>query len=120
RLLLPAVLVLAVLFGSFIAVRDLGPLLILSLVFLTLFYVATRASGWVVIAVLVAGFVWLAVHVPAISGSPKVALRMNMWLHPWTNAQPFGDQGALARWAIAAGGVRGQGLGWAPPSALPA
>ena len=121
RLLLPAVLVLAVLFASFIAVHDLGPLLILSLVFLTLFYVATRASGWVLVAVvLVVGFVWLAVQVPAISGSPKVALRMNMWLHPWTNAQPNGDQGALARWALAAGGVRGQGLGYAPPSALPA
>lgn len=121
RLLVPAVLVLGVLFASFIAVHDLGPLLILSLVFLCLFYVATRASGWVLVAVLlVVGFVWLAVQVPAISGSPKVALRMNMWLHPWTNAQPNGDQGASARWAIAAGGVRGQGLGYAPPSALPA
>jgi cell division protein FtsW (lipid II flippase) len=121
RLLLPAVAVLGLLFASFMAVNDLGPLLILSLVFLALFYVATRASGWVLLAVLlVVGFVWVAVQVPAISGSPKVALRMNMWLHPWTNAQPNGDQGALARWAIAAGGVRGQGLGWAPPSALPA
>jgi cell division protein FtsW (lipid II flippase) len=121
RLLLPAVLVLVALFGSFIAVNDLGALLILSIVFLALFYVATRAGGWVVVAVvLVAGFVWLAVQVPAISGSPKVALRMNMWLDPWTNAQPNGDQGALARWAMAAGGLRGQGLGWSPSFALPA
>jgi cell division protein FtsW (lipid II flippase) len=121
RLLLPAVAVLVALFVSFIAVNDLGALLILSVVFLALFYVATRAGGWVVLAVvLVAAFVWLAVQVPAISGSPKVALRMNMWLHPWTNAQPNGDQGALARWAIAAGGVRGQGLGFSPSYALPA
>ena len=121
RLLLPAVAVLLLLFGSFIAVNDLGALLILSIVFLALFYAVTRAGGWVVMAVLlVAAFVWLAVQVPAISGSPKVALRMNMWLDPWTNAQPNGDQAALARWAIAAGKVGGQGLGWSPANALPA
>jgi cell division protein FtsW (lipid II flippase) len=121
KLLVPAVMVLLILFGSFILVNDLGPLLILSIVFLALFYVATRAGGWVVLAVVVVvGFVWLAVQVPAISGSPKVALRMAMWLDPWTNALPNGDQGALARWAIAAGSVRGQGLGWSPSFALPA
>jgi cell division protein FtsW (lipid II flippase) len=121
RLLLPAVAVLLVLFGSFVLVNDLGPLLILSLVFLALFYVVTRAGGWVVVAVLVvAVLVTVAVHVPAISGSPKVALRMQMWLDPWTNAQPNGDQGALARWAIAAGYIQGRGLGYAPPYALPA
>jgi cell division protein FtsW (lipid II flippase) len=121
RLLLPAVAVLLVLFASFVAVNDLGPLLILSLVFLALFYVVTRAGGWVVVAVLVVALlVTVAVHVPAISGSPKVALRMQMWLDPWTNAQPNGDQGALARWAIAAGYIQGRGLGYAPASALPA
>ena len=68
----------------------------------------------------VALLVTVAVHVPAIAGSPKVALRMQMWLDPWTNAQPNGDQGALARWAIAAGFIHGQGLGYAPAWALPA
>jgi cell division protein FtsW (lipid II flippase) len=121
RLLVPAVAVLLVLFASFVLVNDLGPLLILSLVFLALFYVVTRAGGWVVVAVLVVAIlVSVAVHVPAVSGSPKVALRMQMWLDPWTNAQPNGDQTALARWAIAAGHVLGRGLGWAPAYGLPA
>jgi cell division protein FtsW (lipid II flippase) len=121
RLLIPAVLVFVVLFASFVLVNDLGPLLILSIVFLTLFYVVTRASGWVVTAiVVVAILVTVAVHVPAVAGSPKVALRMQMWLDPWTNAQPNGDQGGLSRWAIAAGFVHGQGLGYAPAWALPA
>jgi cell division protein FtsW (lipid II flippase) len=121
RLLLPALLVLAVLFGSFVAVNDLGPLMILGLLFLTLFYVATRASGWAVVALFgVAALVWLAVGSPALSGSPKVALRMNMWLDPWTNAQPNGDQTARALWAIAAGHARGQGLGFSPAQSLPA
>ena len=121
RLLVPAVLVFIVLFASFVLVKDLGPLLILSILFLTLFYVVTRAGGWVVTAlVVVALLVTIAVHVPAVSGSPKVALRMKMWLDPWTNGQPNGDQIALARWAIAAGYVNGQGLGYAPAWALPA
>jgi cell division protein FtsW (lipid II flippase) len=121
RLLWPAMIVLVALFGAFILVNDLGPTLILSLVFMTLFYVVTRAGGWVVVAVLVvSGLVALAAYVPAIAQSPKVILRMQMWLNPWTNGLPFGDQTALARWAIAAGYVRGQGLGYAPPLALPA
>jgi cell division protein FtsW (lipid II flippase) len=121
RLLLPAVLVFVVLFASFVLVKDLGPLLILSILFLTLFYVVTRSTGWVVTAVVVVALlVTVAIHVPAVSGSPKVALRMKMWLDPWTNAQPNGDQIALSRWAIAAGFVHGQGLGYAPAWALPA
>jgi cell division protein FtsW (lipid II flippase) len=121
RHILPAIAVFLVLFLSFVLVNDLGPLLILSLVFLALFYVVTRAGGWVVAAILVvAALVTIAVHVPAISGSEKVALRMQMWLDPWENAQPNGDQGALARWAIAAGYVQGRGLGYAPAYGLPA
>src|SRR5437773_1632903 len=120
---LPALMVgvFVVLFVSFVLVKDLGPLLILSILFLTLFYVVTRSAGWVVTAlVVVALLVTVAIHVPAVSGSPKVALRMKMWLDPWTNAQPNGDQIALSRWAIAAGYVHGQGLGYAPAWALPA
>jgi cell division protein FtsW (lipid II flippase) len=121
RLLWPAVIVLVALFGAFILVNDLGPTLILSLVFMSLFYVVTRAGGWVVMSVLVvSGLVALAAYVPAIAQSPKVVLRMQMWLNPWTNGLPFGDQTALARWAIAAGYLKGQGLGYAPPLALPA
>jgi cell division protein FtsW (lipid II flippase) len=121
RHILPAIAVFFALFLSFVMVNDLGPLLILSLVFLALFYVVTRASGWVVAALLVVALlVAVAVHVPAISGSQKVALRMQMWLDPWENAQPNGDQGALSRWAIAAGYVKGRGLGYAPAYGLPA
>ncbi|HEY7509468.1 MAG TPA: FtsW/RodA/SpoVE family cell cycle protein, partial [Vicinamibacteria bacterium] len=121
RQILPAIAVFLVLFLSFVLVNDLGPLLILSLVFLALFYVVTRAGGWVVAAVLVVAIlVAIAVQVPAISGSEKVALRMQMWLDPWFNAQPNGDQGALARWAIAAGHLQGRGLGYAPAYGLPA
>ncbi|HEV8253267.1 MAG TPA: FtsW/RodA/SpoVE family cell cycle protein [Vicinamibacteria bacterium] len=121
RLLVPALLIFVLLFTAFILVKDLGPTLILSIVFLTLFYIATRAGGWVIAALLmVAGLVTLAARVPAIARSPKVVLRMQMWLDPWYNGLPFGDQGAYGRWAIAAGHLTGQGFGFAPPAALPA
>ena len=101
-------------------VKDLGATLILSVLFLAMFYIVTRAGGWVLLALaIVAGGVALATHVPAITQSPKVTLRLQMWLDPWLNAIPFGDQTARARWAIAAGGFGGRGLGAAPATALP-
>jgi cell division protein FtsW (lipid II flippase) len=120
RLLVPALAVIVALFGAQIFVKDLGATLILSVVFLVLFYVVTRASGWAIIAVLtMAALMALIAHTPAISPA-KVTLRMRMWLDPWYNGLPFGDQGAYGRWAIAAGYVTGQGFGFAPPAALPA
>jgi cell division protein FtsW (lipid II flippase)/membrane peptidoglycan carboxypeptidase len=121
KILIPAVLIMVLLFGAFVMVKDLGATLILSAVFLAMFYIVTRAGGWVILALaIVAGGVAIATHVPAITQSPKVTLRLQMWLDPWYNAIPFGDQTARARWAIAAGGFGGRGLGAAPATALPA
>ena len=121
QLLLPAVAMLIVLFGAFVLLNDLGPTLILSVVFLAMFYIVTRASGWVALAIaIVALGVFALTHVPAIAESPKVALRLKMWVDPWYNGLPFGDQTARSLWAIAAGGAQGQGLGQAPATALPA
>jgi cell division protein FtsW (lipid II flippase) len=121
KILIPAVLMLIVLFGAFVMVKDLGATLILSALFLAMFYIVTRAGGWVLLALaIVAAGIAVATHVPAITRSPKVTLRLQMWLDPWYNAIPFGDQTARARWAIAAGGFGGRGLGAAPATALPA
>jgi cell division protein FtsW (lipid II flippase) len=121
ELLWPAVALMIALFGAFVLLNDLGPTLILSIVFLTMFYIVTRASGWVALALaIVALGVFAITHVPAIAESPKVALRLKMWVDPWYNGLPFGDQTARSAWAIAAGGVQGQGLGQAPATALPA
>ncbi len=120
-LLWPAVALLIALFGAFVLLNDLGPTLILSIVFLSMFYIVTRATGWVMLAIaIVAIGVFGITHIPAISDSPKVALRLKMWVDPWYNGLPFGDQTARSRWAIAAGGAQGQGLGQAPATALPA
>ncbi len=121
RLLLPATLVLVGLFLGLFLVRDLGPILILGLTFLVLFTVVTRSVPWAGFAVgLVTALVAAVAAFPEAVGSEAVALRMQMWLDPWTNALPNGDQLAASRWAIAAGGWWGQGVGHALIGGLPA
>ncbi|MEQ1506109.1 MAG: FtsW/RodA/SpoVE family cell cycle protein, partial [Myxococcota bacterium] len=108
RLLLPALAMLVVLFGGLFLVRDLGPTLVLSLVFLVVLYLVTRSVGWVGIAVAAVSAltVGVALH-PDLVGSARVATRLSMWLHPWLNGLPYGDQLAASRWALAAGGFSG-------------
>ena len=89
--------------------KDLGPALLLSLLFLTLFAVA-RGGGWLAaagLAVLVAGFfVGYLLNV-----STTLASRVEMWQSPWSNGVRGGDQVAQAYWSLAAGALSGTGVG---------
>lgn len=121
RLLLPALLALLLLFVGLFLVRDLGPILILGLTFLILFTVVTRSAPWALLAVgVVVVVVGVLAWAPDVVGSTALTLRMRMWLEPWTNTLPNGDQLAASRWAIAAGGLTGQGVGGGFVGALPA
>ena len=121
RLLLSAVAALGATLGGLLAVKDLGPTLILGGVFLALFFVVTRSVGWVALAISLGCGLLLALWVdPTLSGSQTVELRIRMWADPWLNGLANGDQLAMARWALAAGGFTGVGLGDAFPGALPA
>lgn len=121
RLLLPALLVMVATFLCLFLVKDLGPTLILSLVFLILFYVVTRSPGWVVLALgVTSSLMALLAFFPELSASDTLTTRLHMWTNPWLNGLPNGDQTAAARWAIAAGGLWGQGLGRGLIAALPA
>jgi hypothetical protein len=89
--------------------KDLGPALLLSLLFLSLFAVA-RGGGWLAaagLAVLVAGFVVGYL----LNVSPTLAARVEMWQSPWDNGVRGGDQVAQAFWSLAAGGLGGTGVG---------
>lgn len=119
--LLPAVVALCATLLGLLAVKDIGPTLILSAVFVGLFFVVTRAAGPVLVAggavlLLIAALAWR----PELAMSSTVETRLHMWLDPFLNGLPNGDQLALARWALAAGGLFGLGLGGAEPAALPA
>jgi cell division protein FtsW (lipid II flippase) len=89
--------------------KDLGPALLLSLMFLSLFAVA-RGGGWIAgagLATLVAGFA--AGYLLNISNT--LAARVAMWQSPWDNAVRGGDQIAQAMWGMAAGASAGTGAG---------
>lgn len=121
ELLVPAVLVLLLIVAGLYVVGDLGPVLLLAFVFLGMFYLASRASGW---AVLAAGLITLLLAVlerwPALAGGGTVQTRLRMWHDPWDNGLTFGHQLGEGLWAVAAGGPTGQGLGEAVSPLLPA
>ena len=111
RHLRPAVLALLAIVALLFAVDDLGIVLILSGIFLVLFFVATGATGWVGVALsVVGGAVGLLALNPTL-GPGAVEKRLQMWIDPWLNGRRGGEQLAESLWAIASGGVHGRGLG---------
>ena len=106
---LPVITGVAAALALFFFQKDLGPALLLSLMFLSLFAVA-RGGAWLAgagFAGLVAGFaVGFVVNISA-----TLAARLQMWQSPWDNAVRGGDQVAQAIWGLAAGAVTGTGVG---------
>ena len=108
--------VLSVLF--FFLQKDMGPALVFSCLFLTLYGVA-RGSALVPVlgmALVVGGFV-----AGFYAGVPHtVGERVSMWLSPWNNMVHGGDQLAHSLWAYATGGVSGMGTGRGDAQLVPA
>jgi cell division protein FtsI/penicillin-binding protein 2/cell division protein FtsW (lipid II flippase) len=110
-LLLPALGVLVLIIAGLYVIGDLGPVLLLALVFLGMFFVTSRATGWVVVALsLVGGILALLATWPGLAGGGTVKTRLVMWTDPWTNGLPNGAQLGEGLWAMSAGGWQGQGL----------
>lgn len=89
--------------------KDLGPALLLSLMFLGLFAIARGGAGLAGagLAGLIAGFgLGYVVEI-----SSTLVGRLEMWQSPWDNAVRGGDQVAQALWALATGAATGTGLG---------
>jgi len=93
----------------FFVQKDLGPALLLSLMFLAMFAVARRGA-WLAgagCAGLAAGFaIGFLLNISA-----TLAARLQMWQSPWDNAVRGGDQVAQALWALSAGALTGTGAG---------
>jgi cell division protein FtsI/penicillin-binding protein 2/cell division protein FtsW (lipid II flippase) len=115
--LLPPLLAMGLVLVFFFLQRDLGPALILSFLFLTLYCVA-RGKPWMAlvgIALLVAAFaVAYKIGYPA-----TVSGRLAMWLSPWDNSFRGGDHLAQGLWALAGGALTGTGLGLGQPQRVP-
>ncbi|HUQ06190.1 MAG TPA: FtsW/RodA/SpoVE family cell cycle protein [Kofleriaceae bacterium] len=111
ELMAPALAGLVTIVGALFVVNDLGPVLVLACVFLGMFYVVTRASGWVAAATGFLVVVLAAIHTwPGIVDTGRVATRVQIWKDPWGNGLSHGHQVGEGLWAIAAGGATGQGL----------
>jgi cell division protein FtsW (lipid II flippase) len=114
----PVMLGVAASLALFFFQKDLGPALVIALVFLSL-YVVARGSYVLAalgLALLVGGF--YAGY--QLNVSATVVDRVYMWQSPWDNIARRGDQVAQAMWALAAGGFGGTGLGLGDTRYLPA
>ncbi len=120
-LLVPAVLVLVLIVAGLYVIGDLGPVLLLAFLFLGMFYLVSRATGWAVLALAIVMVILLILgRWPELAGGGTVRTRLLMWHDPWANGLTFGSQLGEGLWAIAAGGVTGQGLAEAAIPILPA
>nr|MDQ3349520.1 FtsW/RodA/SpoVE family cell cycle protein [Acidobacteriota bacterium] len=102
----------------FFVQKDLGPALFLCCVFLAVYGVARGRIGMAAtgLALLGAGF-YLGYRLEV---SATLADRVRMWLSPWDNTVPGGNQITHSIWAMATGGVFGTGLGMGDSRYLPA
>ena len=90
-----------------VATNDLGGGLLYFSIFLAMLYVATARWPYVALGLaLFAAGAWAVYQVV-----PRVASRISIWLDPW--GEPFGQGYQLVQslYAIAGGGLFGQGLG---------
>lgn len=95
--------------------QDLGAATLFFLLFLSLFYVATGRKTY-----LIAGLgLLLVAGTAAYFLFDVVALRVDAWLNPWPNADGRAFQIVQSLYALAAGGVFGQGIGQGYPEYIP-
>ena len=118
RYLVPVAAGIFVALSIFYLLKDMGPALVIGCVFLLLYGIVR--NRWIAVGVgfivLITGF-WYAYHTNAV---PMVADRIEMLLSPWENFASGGEHLAHAYWALASGGVMGQGLGFGSPNVIPA
>jgi cell division protein FtsW (lipid II flippase) len=114
----PVLFGVALAMGLFFVQRDLGPALVISVVFLTMY--ATARGG---VAMALVGFALIAAGFFVgyqVGISATLTERVRMWQSPWDNAARGGDQIAQALWALATGSTFGTGLGLGDTRYLPA
>ena len=114
----PLAITIGTLLLFFFLQKDLGPALVMSCVFLGLYGISRGRMPLVV-----GGFAALALGFTAgyLTGFPgTVTRRVAIWLDPWQNALPGGDQISHALWALASGGAWGLGPGVGDPQVIPA
>lgn len=115
---LPVVVAMGIVLLFFFLQKDLGPALVLSCLFLTLYGVARQRVVMVAFGLLMMlGGFYVSSHFGI---SHTVADRIQIWLSPWDNYVRGGDQLVQGLWSLATGGASGMGLGLGDPGLVPA
>jgi cell division protein FtsW (lipid II flippase) len=115
----PLVIAVGAAISFFFLQKDLGPALVITLLFLTLYATArSRVTGSIIACGALVAAVWVGYELKV----PRtVANRVSIWLTPWDNfVRPGGDHLAHSVWALATGGTWGTGLGLGEPESIPA
>ncbi len=114
----PVVVSMTLVLAFFFLQKDLGPALVLSCVVMALYAIARGRTAFVFtgFAMLLAGFAaayWI--------GHPAtVGQRVAIWLDPWNNGVPGGNQIAHGLWALSTGSLWGAGPGMGSAASVPA
>ena len=118
RYAVPVIVGVAAALALFFGQRDLGPALMLAIVFLAVYGIARGTIGMALVGALLlsAGF-YLGYH---LNISATLADRVRMWRAPWDNIARGGDQIAQALWAMTTGATLGTGAGLGDTRYLPA
>ncbi len=96
--------------------QDLGAALLFYLTFVAMLYLAWGKVWYVALSLLV----FIPVAVAGYFISDRVALRVSIWLDPWAPAQADrAFQILQSLFALASGGIFGQGLGQGAPTLIP-
>jgi len=100
---------------------DLGMVVILGALLLSMFYVSTGRMRYLLIGLVLAAAIGLALHYagPLSSAAARGERRITTWLNPWRDPMGAGYQSLQALFAIRAGGWDGMGLGAGYPQLTP-
>ena len=114
----PVVISMSLVLLFFFLQKDLGPALVLSFVFLSLYAMARGRFALVMVGV---GMLLSAFFVAYRLGFPAtVRQRVAIWIDPWNSGVPGADQIAHGFWALATGAAWGTGSGLGDPQLIPA
>jgi cell division protein FtsW (lipid II flippase) len=118
RYALPVVVGVGAALALFFLQKDLGPALMLAVVFLAAYGIARGTAGLMIAgAVLLAAGFFIGYRIGI---SATLADRVRMWQAPWDNIARGGDQIAQALWSMSTGGLFGTGIGLGDTRYLPA
>ncbi|HEY3162356.1 MAG TPA: FtsW/RodA/SpoVE family cell cycle protein [Vicinamibacterales bacterium] len=102
----------------YVAQKDLGPALVMGVLFLAMYSIACRRVGLAVTGLALLGTaLWIGYDfgIP-----PTVRTRVAIWLSPWNNGLRGGDQVAQGLWSFATGARDGAGPGLGDTHFVPA